>query len=240
MAASHESIDVTTINWAEDAARELKAHVYTTLKLPPDLGKRVQQLYGDAERAFDDRASRRQLRVPEDDRDDLDARNGFIDDRKREWLELHTSIPADFGGPVDAPPATRLLECACAVEHAFRALCQQVLEVLARSSPPLAALVAEEARSPLPPPGARESSRGFAESMLRVYDSSFRQREGEGHYDMGLLTLIPRSTSPGLQINEAFTPEGESRAILCPPGGKQPMLRGLCVGPRGRIYAADR
>ncbi|EOD21525.1 hypothetical protein EMIHUDRAFT_469777 [Emiliania huxleyi CCMP1516] len=38
----------------------------------------------------------------------------------------------------------------------------------------------------------------------------------------------------------AFTPEGESRAILCPPGGKQPMLRGLCVGPRGRIYAADR
>jgi len=39
---------------------------------------------------------------------------------------------------------------------------------------------------------------------------------------------------------QAFTPEGESRAILCPPGGKQPMLRGLCVGPRGRIYAADR
>jgi len=216
------SIDVTTINWAEDAARELKAHVYTTLKLPPDLGKRVQQLYGDAERAFDDRASRRQLRVPEDDRDDLDARNGFIDDRKREWLELHTSIPADFGGPVDAPPATRLLECACAVEHAFRALCQQVLEVLARSSPPLAALVAEEARSPLPPPGARESSRGFAESMLRVYRQSERRhappRSAHEHRARAVVVagMTPASGSARARATTTWASSPSSREAPAP------------------------
>ena len=100
------SIDVTTINWAEDAARELKAHVYTTLKLPPDLGKRVQQLYGDAERAFDDRASRRQLRVPEDI---LDTGNDLIHNR----LELHTSIPADLSPNHFSFSPVHTLSCQC-------------------------------------------------------------------------------------------------------------------------------
>ena len=67
--------------------------------------KRVQQLYNDAERAFDDRASRRQLRVPEDI---LDTGNDLIHNR----LELHTSIPADLS-PITFLFRQYTLSCQC-------------------------------------------------------------------------------------------------------------------------------
>ena len=47
-----------------------------------------------------------------------------------------------------------------------------------------------------------EKAPGDSESMLRIYRYSrrFELSKGDAHHDMGLLTLIPRASSPGLQI----------------------------------------
>ena len=47
---------------------------------------------------------------------------------------------------------------------------------------------------------------GLVNSMLRVYRYfGVFDRDGDPHYDMGLLTLIPKSSSPGLEIRPELT-----------------------------------
>jgi len=197
-------IDTDSSSWAVQASQMLRQNMYARLRLPAHEVCLVREMYAAAKAAFSDGRSRRQLRIPDDMVDDLDSRNGFVDDPNREWLELHCSIPAEFDGPIENPAALRVLECAERVFSACRVRCQEVLCELTENdtSSALGKLIAQENRTQPPPAGARETCRGYSESMLRVYrySSNFQLRQGDGHHDMGLLTLIPKGSYPGLQI----------------------------------------
>ena len=197
-------IDATSTSWTKEAVEALRRYTYAIIRLPEQEVLQVREMYAAAREAFGDRASRRQLRLPDGMIDDLDNRSGFVSDPHREWLELHCSTPAEYDGPIDSPAANHVLDCSARVASTCRDRCEQVLVELAGedASSALAQLVAEEERSRPPSAGALETSVGFSESMLRVYQYArdFWLREGDGHHDMGLLTLIPKSTSPGLQI----------------------------------------
>ena len=180
-------IDVATASWASKASRALKNNSFAILRLPQEEARLVRAMYDAAEDAFYDCASRRQLRAPADMIDDLDGRNGIVGDPNREWLELHCSTPADYDGPVVAPAAVRMLDRAERATSVFRARCQLVLQELGEAfGGPLKKLLTEEELAQAPQAGAVEKSKGYSESMLRLYrySSDFRLREGNGHHDM--------------------------------------------------------
>jgi len=197
-------LDTTRSDWASVAAQLLVENSYARLRLPKEVVRQVRDMYAAARAAFNCSPARRQLRVPESMIDDLDGRNGYVEQPRREWLELHCSIPAEYEEPVTEHEALCVLDSASRVTKTCRAMCQRVLCELAgrETFAALRELCAEEEQEESPPPEALENARGFSESMLRLYrySGSFWLREGGGHHDMGLLTIIPKGTSPGLQI----------------------------------------
>jgi hypothetical protein len=80
-----EALDLTDPEWASKAITQLKEFLYARLTLTPPEVKAVGELYDATRQSFDCERSRRQLRIPEHDFDDLDARNGFVADPNREW-----------------------------------------------------------------------------------------------------------------------------------------------------------
>ena len=196
-------IDCADPSWVRLASKALQQHLYARLRLPAEEVQMIRDMYSASEQMFSDDNAKQQLRIPPQWVDDLDGRSGYVPSKDREYLELHTSTPAQFDGPISAPAAVHALECASRVTRACRARVNQVLcELVQDDCSPLGQLLEAEERSVPPAPGALETSVGYSESMLRVYRYSrhFLLHKGDAHYDMGLLTLIPRGSSPGLQI----------------------------------------
>ncbi|KAL1521463.1 hypothetical protein AB1Y20_021125 [Prymnesium parvum] len=211
------AIDTVEPDWAVRACEQLRERLYARLRLRPREVRRVRELYDATQHAFSCRHSRRQLRVPEREMDELDHRNGYVADPHREWLELHCSTPTTYEYEITAPPAVHLMACATRVARFCRERCDEALRELAHGAGAcshLSQLLTDEDRIPPPPADAAESERGFVESMLRVYQYSrdFQLRPDDGHHDVGLLTIIPRSTSPGLQIQPEKDARGSWRA----------------------------
>ncbi len=198
------AIDCSDPSWAVQASRTLQQHRYARLRLPTNEIEMLCSMYTSTWEALVDDDSCQQLRFADHMENDLDGRTGYHPSRNREYLELHPATPAEFDAPVTAPAATRALESASRVASACRARCEQVLQELARSDgcSALGPVLEQEARESPPAAGAVEKAPGYSESMLRIYRYSrrFELSKGDAHHDMGLLTLIPRASSPGLQI----------------------------------------
>ena len=159
--------------------------------------------------------------IPPNERGALDSRSGYVAERGREYLELHPRAKAESGGPLPAAPAL------CAACHAA---CERVLRALAESNTALATLLSAEAasssssseptqpspRGPMPLGGTT-----FSASMIRIHRYTVAT-DNPPHRDLGLLTIAPRASVPGLVIQEYSTNEwihieecmGEDEAIL--------------------------
>ena len=298
------AVDCTAENWQAQACELLKQHGFVRLRLNAEEMRCVRELYSAAQVAFDDGASRRALEVPPCDGRRLDARSGYVDDRRREFFELHPEVPHRLGevGPV---PAAHLLDCISRYAENCRARCYAMLRELAGGDQhtPVGRLIESELRHAERKAGSARrdgegatshggllvaaathhpmdaghqggsgpAPAGFTTSMVRVYqyarsldeggqeDGSegsmpcgeagasgasgagplpstttdgglddcrdgygFRARrpdDGDPHHDMGLLTLIPRSSFPGLDVQlPCPQPAGAAHAVVAHAG----------------------
>jgi hypothetical protein len=174
----------------------------------------------------------------------------------REWLELHHFGSHPFGKLEDHPKASRFLETALTFASICEARCTQALAALATAiggggAAQLRALVdgAERAR-------AEDRPRETISPMVRVYKyhGVLNERDGDPHYDMGLLTLIPKSSSPGLEIqpkgsaewvpiettmdaDEAILFGGMTLARICNSAGVHALHHRILTHGRVRISA---
>lgn len=119
MAEMH-AVDLDDPCWPARACEQLRRQSFARLRLSPDEVRLVHELYDSVREAFDFRASRNQLRVCDRDFDDLDSRNGFVDEPNREWLELHCSTPANFDREITDPAARRAWDYATKVARFCR------------------------------------------------------------------------------------------------------------------------
>ena len=197
--------------WVQRTCELLHQYGYVILTLPPDEASLVHDMYDAALDAFDSQTARHQLGVYERDRPRLDGRSGYMSDREREFFELHDRVPHDLETRAEAPRASHLLDVCTRYSSACRKRCYAILEALSGGpDTPLGRYMAAEAA------GASGDVRlvGYKSSMMRVYQydlapprvSDFRD-DGDPHHDMGLLTLIPRSTFSGLDVQVCHLPE---------------------------------
>lgn len=201
--------------WEVKACRDIMQTGYSRIRLRPEEVQLVSGLYDRAQRFFADSGARRALDIPDDQIDDLDSRSGYVDDRKREWFELHHFSQESFG-EVRSPAAAQMLQSSWAFSNMCRLRCEKAIRHMSMSAPALATLLAggdDSAAKAASPPSAPYSAKAdpdisdatggdqgggalpMIHPMLRVYRyfGGF-ERDGDPHYDMGLLTLIPKSS----------------------------------------------
>lgn len=189
---------------AEDVAAQataLREHRFARVRLPPPHAALARQLLSAAANFFDDAASTRTAHIPPTQRRDHDGRTGYVWERGREFLEVH---PRSATAP-PPPPAARaataaMLESSAAFSAACFAHCEAVVGELARTSPPLA-LLARAEREAVDAAAAAAAPLTYSASMLRTH--RYTKEDGADyppHSDLGLLTLAPRASVPGLEI----------------------------------------
>jgi len=245
-----------TLTWTSEAVRSLQRDGFAVIKLTPTEAAAVHEMLDAAQQAFEDSVEMRALRISDEQLDDLDSRDGYVCDRVREWLELHHFGSHPFGKLEDHPKASRFLETALTFASICEARCTQALAALATAiggggAAQLRALVdgAERAR-------AEDRPRETISPMVRVYKyhGVLNERDGDPHYDMGLLTLIPKSSSPGLEIqpkgsaewvpiettmgaDEAILFGGMTLARICNSAGVHALHHRILTHGRVRISA---
>ncbi len=207
-------------SWEAQAVRQLRLQGYARLRLTPDEARLTRDLYDAASDFFSDEAAMRSLEVDDEQWRQYDSRSGYVADRKRQTFELHSSaehLPRRLAR--DASGQSRFMRCTWAFNDMCDARCERALVELAASDPssPLSRLVACERRGATRPaaseaeaseegapsqPSRSKSPMWFASSMLRVYryNKEYAARDGDAHRDMGVVTFIPRSSWPGLEI----------------------------------------
>eukprot|EP00908_Phaeocystis_cordata_P022525 Transcript_4937.p2 GENE.Transcript_4937~~Transcript_4937.p2 ORF type:complete len:281 (+),score=48.08 Transcript_4937:72-845(+) len=196
---AEEVVDLSRPGWTTRAALQLKKRHYARLKLTPEDAAITQRLYSVAESFFNGDA-KHDLRIPETQFKQLDDRSGYIPSRRREMFELHDCSSLAH----QAPPACReMAGTARAFMDMCRKRCHEALCEIAGLAPQVATLLADESQQPQADKmAAGPEAAGFSNSMLRVYrySRSYYFEDGDAHHDMGVLTLIPRGTRPGLEI----------------------------------------
>ena len=210
-----EVLDVGSSGFAHRACTLLREQGFARLKLAAADVPLTQALLRDAGVFFDDDAATRSTRVPPPDRKAHDSRSGYMCDRGREFLELHPRAAV-----VPEPKSTSaaaLLRTATAFAAACHEVCEAVLDEFALSSATLAAVTASEAAASVrgsatngvataaataaasTTHGTPPFSASFSASMLRVHRYT-EDTEYPPHCDLGLLTLAPRASVPGLVV----------------------------------------
>lgn len=201
-------IDVATAsNFAARAYKQLRDQGYARLKLTTADAAVVQRMFADADSFFSDREAVRWAHVPPNDRARHDSRSGYAIEKGREFFEVHPRA-------AQATKAIRTAALQPSVEH-FCAMCHRhcmsVLREMAPSNRAVAAVLdAEEGdatttdtpRRPPPPPPSSASAvaaQSFSASMVRVH-LYVEDVEHPPHKDLGLLTLAPRASAPGLVV----------------------------------------
>jgi len=228
-------VDISEPSWTARAYDDLKQWGYARLRLTPAEVSLMQDLYDATDKFFDDRGSTRKLEVPDEEFDDLDERSGYVFDRHREMFEVHCNVSQTRSlkrrwNDLPLPAATRrFLRLMWSVTEMCENRCNEAMLDIAGvlNCAPLDELLHGEAnRSHSKCDDGSPALDGIVENMLRVYRYAKTYDRPNGdidlHYDMGLLTLIPRSTSPGLQIRpvhgkETFSIEehlGDDEALL--------------------------
>ena len=222
----YEVLDPRASTCLRRACELLWLQGFARLQLGPADARLAQQLLEDAGAFFKDTAATRGAHVPPMERSAVDSRSGYVAERGREFLELHLRA-----GSTHASPESKVgLMCsASAFAAAGHALCERVLDELARSSAPLASVISDEraavtaadsdgacaaaaatatatttaaaaaAAAGGGPSPARRGAASFSASMLRVHSYS-TESDYPPHEDLGLLTLAPRSSLAGLMV----------------------------------------
>ena len=255
-ASPSEKVRMFHGTWTSEAIRSLQRDGFAVIKLTPTEAAAVHEMLDAAQQAFEDSVEMRALRISDEQLDDLDSRDGYVRDRVREWLELHHFGSHPFGQLEDHPKARRFLEAALTFASICEARCAQALAALATAiggggAAQLRALVDGAARA-----RAEDRPRETISPMVRVYKyhGVLNERDGDPHYDMGLLTLIPKSSSPGLEIqpngsaewvpiettmgaDEAILFGGMTLARLCASAGVHALHHRILTHGRVRISA---
>lgn len=188
-------IDVDSPSWASDVCPVLRSWGFAKLRLPPSEAALVEELYDSMDAVFQDECSGTQLEVPQRDMDRLDQRSGYIFGKHRHMFELHPGNASVARlGRASATAAVRLVRCAKEFAVTCEKWCNEALRELANGCEHLSRLLWD----------GESDQFEVVESMLRVYryKASYDRPDGDidAHYDMGLLTIIPKSSSPGLKI----------------------------------------
>jgi len=205
-------IDVSEKAWPTRAFENLKVYGCARVKLTATEAKIVTDLYDSMEAVSQDRKSEDELEVPKDEFNNLDARSGYVWFEHRSFFEMHCdSDSIKRLEKMELPPAKRLVKCAWDYSHMCDTRLLEALQHIANEQPRCASLLEEGKRA-----DGKKLGDGIIQNMLRVYRYSETYDKPDGdidaHYDMGLLTMIARSTSAGLQIqvhgsSEWMTPE---------------------------------
>ena len=188
--AADDVIDTSFSEWPSRAAALLREQGFARLRLAPDDAERSRKLLCDADGFFNDPAGVRDMHIAPGERDARDTRSGYVFERGREYLELH---PRTRSLRPTSAAAAVLLRTATAFSSACHELCERALVALQCDDGRLESLVRMEQSLA----GAGDAS--FGASMLRVH----RYTEGADyppHVDLGLLTLAPRASVPGLVV----------------------------------------
>jgi isopenicillin N synthase-like dioxygenase len=190
------AVDVASPSWTAQAFETLKQWGYVRLRLTPAEASFVHDLYAATDVLFNDTRALRQLEVPDDQIDDLDWRSGYVWGRSREIFELHCgSQSAERLNKAHGTSAREFVRCLWRFSDMCDQLCLGALEDIPTYG---SALSFQSLLRRYP------NTDNLVDKMLRVYrySKTYDRPDGDidAHYDMGLLTIIPRSTSPGLMI----------------------------------------
>jgi len=215
-----QAIDVNNPSWAEKACDELKNYGCARLRLTTPEVSSVGKLYSAADALFNDRNERRLLEVPDEEFDDLDYRSGYVYSRRREFFELHLGCrsASALDHKCTGSVGKVFLENMWAVIDICQKRCQEALQEIAMSqgSTALLQLLKDEDRGQF-------EQRKVLKDCMRVYrykESHDRpEHDTAFHFDIGLLTLIPRGSRPALLVkppNAIYIEEfmGEDEALL--------------------------
>jgi len=190
-------IDICSPTWPSLAFKDLKKFGCARLKLEPCDNAVVDDLYDAMERLSNDRTAQDQVEVPDAAFDNLDQRNGYVWDKHREIFELHPQCAnaTELSGG-DSSTARSIVQCAWDYCDMCEMRCLTALEEVIAEFPLVRDFLGADKDQQL---GA-----GVIENMLRVYryNKTYDKPDGDidAHFDMGLFTIIPKSTSPGLMI----------------------------------------
>lgn len=192
------AIDVTCKSWTRDACASLKRYGYARLRLSEAEVSSFSELYRVTHEFFEDKEAMRELEVPDETADRLDERSGYVFGRNREFFELHPECPpASALDEARSPVASNFLRSTWNITHICQRRCDEVLEEIVRCSG------SRELRQLFDSddPGQFDPSK-TNENMLRIYRYSTHYDRSNGdvdtHFDMGTLSVVPKSTTPGL------------------------------------------
>jgi isopenicillin N synthase-like dioxygenase len=214
LAASDRALDARSDRFATQACIQLHERGFAIIRLEPEDAQLAQLLFDAATTFFDDTAAKRGAQVPPLERQAHDARSGYVCEMGREFFELH---PRAGGGPYASPSvsAVNILQASTEFATSCHSLCERVLLELASSSEAVALLIrleglARAGNKDRPHianvdavdsrPGAASGS--FSASMLRVHRYT-DDADYPPHADLGLLTIAPRASIPGLMVQAA-------------------------------------
>jgi hypothetical protein len=146
--------------FARAASEQIALRGFAIFRLQPADADLAVRLFGDADDFFDSPALKRRSYVAPKELDRTDRRSGYINERGREYFELHPRVQPS------APAAQKvaLLRSSSAFCAACHELCAAVLRELAASHASIDTLLGAEARD-----AELHSRRSFDASMLRVH-----------------------------------------------------------------------
>ena len=182
-------------DFATWACKHLHTHGYARIRLTPAQSTKVTELFCDAASFFASPEAARDSHVPPPERQHIDSRNGYVFERGREFMELHPRA-GNATLPSTATPSAALFRSGASLSAAFHDVCEEVLRALAASNAAVATLLDAECEG-----RGAEHGDTFSASMLRVHQYT-EDTEYPAHCDLGLLTLAPRATLPGLLVQD--------------------------------------
>ena len=185
----------STPDFASRACKHLHTHGYARIRLTPAQSTTVTDLFCDAASFFASPEAARDSHVPPPERLHIDSRNGYVFERGREFMELHPRA-GNATLPSTATPSGALFRSGVTLSAAFHDVCEEVLRALAASNAAVATLLDAECEG-----RGAEHGDTFSASMLRVHQYT-EDTEYPAHCDLGLLTLAPRATLPGLLVQD--------------------------------------
>lgn len=221
---------VCTSTFASRACEELHAQGFARVRLTPSDAVLAERLLKDARAFFEDAGATRSSHIPPTERKAHDSRSGYVCEYGRAYLELHPraamcapapshAVAAALHGSAMAFSAMCHRLCELVLHEIARSdapLCRALLEGEAQmahsSSQATAAGTAAETAGAASVPRAEmanaeagvdavtsERTQTFSASMLRVHIYT-EDADYPPHEDLGLLTLAPRGSVAGLEV----------------------------------------
>eukprot|EP00930_Biecheleria_cincta_P018495 TRINITY_DN14394_c0_g1_i1.p1 TRINITY_DN14394_c0_g1~~TRINITY_DN14394_c0_g1_i1.p1 ORF type:complete len:329 (-),score=50.08 TRINITY_DN14394_c0_g1_i1:444-1430(-) len=245
-----EAADVADASWTQTVCQDLQKYGCARVRLLPSEAFSCKKLYAAADALFNDRHERRLLEIPERECDDLDHRSGYVYSRRREFFELHLGCRSAeaLDAKCDGPAGRNFLQRMWAVTDICQKRCHEALrEIAATCSSPMLLKVLKSRDDH----GVSDQFRVLKE-CLRVYryreDYDRPENDTCYHFDIGLLTMIPRGTRPALLVNprnpiyiEEFMGQDEALLMggmtLARLTGIQALEHGVCTHSEIRFSA---